>query len=63
MPYTDDPIADFMAHDAEEERWRKKRPRCSDCREHIVDDKAYYIGGEWICKDCIDSYLEDVEDE
>lgn len=60
MYWTDDPIADFERHDAEQARQLEQLPVCADCDEHIQDETAYYINGEWICKDCMDSYLREV---
>jgi len=40
-----------------------ERPVCSNCEEHIQDQKAYYINGEWICKECMERDFEkDVDD-
>lgn len=67
MPFiTDDPLADFERHDAEQERWLKRRPRCYHCNQHIQDETAYCINDEWICDEClvehyqkyIDDYIE-----
>ncbi len=58
--YTDDPLRDFERWDAERERRLAQLPTCADCGEHIQDETAYYINGEWICKDCMDSYLREV---
>ena len=57
---TDDPIADFNAWDAEQSAWLEKLPVCADCDNPIQDEEAYYINGDWICNDCIDSYKRDV---
>ena len=57
---TDDPIRDFEKHDAEQNRWLEKMPVCADCGEHIQDETAFYINGEWICKSCMDSYEREV---
>lgn len=40
----------FARHDAEQEAQLKKLPECSECGEHIQDEEAYYINGEWICE-------------
>lgn len=61
MPYTDDPLADFARYDAEQYELIKKLPRCSECDEHIQDERAYYINGEWICKECMNQYLKEVD--
>ncbi len=61
MYYTDDPVADFHRHDAEQEEELKKLPVCSECGEHIQQDMAVYINCEWLCDSCLDSYRRDVE--
>ena len=60
MFYTDDPIRDFLNHDAEQTRQLEQRPICEDCGEPIQDETAFYINGEWICESCMDSYRLDV---
>lgn len=60
MPYTDDPLADFHAWDAEQSRQLERLPMCADCDNHIQDEEAYYINGEWICEDCMSSYRREV---
>lgn len=40
-----------------------KRPVCADCGNHIQDEEAYYINGEWVCMDCMDSYLRELSPE
>jgi len=60
---TDDPIADFNRYDAEQQRRLKKRPKCRRCNEHIQDDEAYYIEGDWICENCIGKYLKIIDEE
>lgn len=66
MFYTDDPLADFEAHDRDQERWLLRRPKCSECGEHIQDETHTYIGGKHYCRECInnnevdtDQYLKD----
>lgn len=54
MYRTDDPIADFTRHDAEQSRWLKKRPVCSECGEHIQDEHCYEINDELICEECLE---------
>ena len=60
MCWTDDPIADFERHDAEQNRRLEQLPVCADCDNAIQDETAYYINGEWICKDCMSSYEREV---
>ena len=60
---TDDPIADFLAYDAEQYNQLQKLPKCSECNERIQDDFLYEINGELICEDCLNSnYRKLVED-
>ena len=63
MPYTDDPVADFDAWDAEQNRHLATLPECADCEQAIQDEFAYYINGEWICENCMDSYRREVQPE
>ncbi len=58
--YSDDPIADFHRHDAEQQKKLEKLPRCSECRERIQSEFAYYITDEWICENCIEEYRREV---
>lgn len=55
MYYTNDPVADYERYSADQEKELEKLPRCSECDERIQDEFAYYINGEWICKNCMDS--------
>lgn len=63
MSWTDDPIADFMRWDAEQERKLARRPVCADCDEPIQDEYCYEINGEYICERCLcDLHRKAVED-
>ncbi len=62
MYYTDDPIADFLRHDAEQEAWLKSRPKCSCCKERIQDEEAYKFDDKWVHCDCLIQYRVDVDD-
>ena len=62
MIFTDDPIADFERHDAEQQAELDKLPRCSICDVPIQDDYYYEINDECICEDCLnDNFRKDVE--
>lgn len=60
MIYTDDPVADFNAWDAEQNMKLEMRPVCADCDQHIQEETAFYINGEWICEVCMDAYRQEV---
>lgn len=69
MFITDDPIADFHRHDAEQQEQLEHLPMCECCEEYIQDD-YYELGGEILCKECLDDnykkslddYLDKLED-
>lgn len=61
--YTDDPVQDFLNHDAEQQRKMDKLPVCADCDEPVTDDHYYLINDEVICQNCLDAgYRKQVED-
>lgn len=44
----------WVRHDMEREEWREKHPICHYCGEHIQQETAVMIDGEWICDACLD---------
>lgn len=60
MCFTDDPVWDFEMHDRGRNRRLARLPVCADCDNHIQEETAYYINGEWVCKDCMSSYEREV---
>ena len=52
----------WEAHDIEMERRRARRPVCECCGEHIQDETAFLINGDWYCEKCMDNFRELVED-
>lgn len=63
MYRTDDPLADFARHDAEQSRWLERRPVCSECGEPIQSERCYEVNDELICEECMErnhrKYVED----
>lgn len=53
--WTDNPVADFLRHDAEQTEALEKLPVCVDCGEPLQDD-FYEICDMQICEDCIRNY-------
>ena len=53
--FTDNPLNDFLRHDADQNEALEDSPRCSDCGEPIYDE-YYDICGDYICEDCIRNY-------
>lgn len=63
MCFTDNPVADFERYSDEQERWLEKRPCCVDCGEHIQEEYAYYVAGDWICEDCMADYKKAIPED
>ena len=66
MPYTDNPLRDFDAWDAEQERKLARLPVCNFCGERIQDEECWCIDTKFICKDCLAECMiltEDYADE
>lgn len=63
MIWTDDPERDFAEWDAEQQEKLDKLPICSECEEHIQQEDAVCIHGEWFCDDCLNDMRKDVHDE
>lgn len=55
MRYTDDPVADFCHHDAEQQKKLDRLPVCDGCDNTITDDAYYDIDGTILCQECLDS--------
>ena len=62
MPYTDNPLRDFDAWDAEQERQLARLPDCDYCGERIQDEECWCIDGKFICKDCLADCMVLTED-
>ena len=58
-----DNYSQWESHEQQQEAWLQKRPVCADCDEHIQDESAFYINGEWVCERCIGIYRRGVIDE
>jgi formylmethanofuran dehydrogenase subunit E len=61
-------MADFDVYMADERdrdfaRWLERRPVCVYCGEHIQEETALCLEGDWICEDCVKDHMKDVEDE
>ena len=55
--YTDDPVADAAAYDAELARLEKELPVCCNCDRPVMDDYYYEINDEVICAECLDKHF------
>lgn len=60
---TDDPIADFLRWDEEQNQQLERLPVCADCGERIQDEHLYLINDEVICHDCLVRYYRKSTDD
>ena len=57
--YSDDPIADHAAYEAELVRLEKLVPVCSKCKRPIMDDFYYELDEERnVCAECLDKHFK-----
>lgn len=59
MQYTDNPVADFLAHDAEQAEALDKLPVCDICGEPCQGDGYFEDDLTIICEDCWRQYVLD----
>lgn len=54
---------DFEERDLAQERWLQHRPICVCCGEHIQEESAVQIRGEFYCDNCLDDMRVYIDDE
>lgn len=62
---SDRPADDFDRWDTARERRRARLPKCCHCDEHIQQETAVCIDGNWYCDKCLEDYFTqetDIED-
>ena len=55
---TDDPHADFAAHEAYCEAQLEKLPLCDCCGERIQEDFYIDFDGYLVCEECLDKHYK-----
>lgn len=56
--YSDDPLADYAAYEAELARLEKLVPVCFKCKKPIMDDYYYEVEeGMPLCAECLDKHF------
>ena len=56
--YTDDPVADAAAYDAELARLGKLVPVCFKCKKPVMEDYCYELDEErTVCAECLDKHF------
>lgn len=63
MAYTDEPLLDFLMYDARQQAQLEKLPRCGYCDNPIQQEFALFINDEYICDECMDGFMVEVEPE
>ncbi len=56
--YTDDPLRDYEAYEAELVRLEEQVPVCDYCNRPVMDDFYYEINEEPVCADCLEQYFK-----
>lgn len=60
---TPDNYSEWARHDAENEKWLARLPKCTECDEPIQDERCYEFDGELICPSCLEAYhAKDTDD-
>ena len=59
MPYFrhGDPLEDFEKLDREQAKQLDELPKCDICGEPIQDEYYYEIGGDLVCRECLDNHF------
>lgn len=53
----------YRQHEAEQEKWLKRRPQCINCGEPIQDDFLYDVNGDLFCEECMtETFRRSTED-
>lgn len=55
--YSDNPINDYNAHEAYQNRRLGKLPKCEICGEPIQQTKAVCYNDQWCCEDCEEEFF------
>lgn len=42
----------WEAHDAEQEKWLRSKPKCCRCKERIQQESVVNYDGEYWCEEC-----------
>ena len=61
--YVPDNYDAWEAHDAEQQAWLNRRPKCEKCGEPIQDDYLYDLDGIILCEECMNhDYRKNADD-
>lgn len=60
MRRTDNPLADFEMHEAEQEAKLEKLPKCIRCKEPIQQEDAVKTPFGWYCDVCLEDLRREI---
>lgn len=63
MAWSNDPIADFEAYDAEQSKKLESLPLCEICGEPIQQEKAVYYNNQWCCEECEAEFWQGIRED
>ena len=63
MYYTNDPHADFLNWDSDNQEWLESLPICEICKQPIQQEKAVYYNDQWCCEECEDEFWENIRED
>lgn len=52
----------YRAYEHEQNRMLERRPICSECGEHIQEEKCHLFDGKFICPSCMEEHEVWTED-
>ena len=50
----------WLAHEEKQEQKIKQLPKCARCEDHIQQERAVCIDGDWYCDECLDACRQEV---
>lgn len=59
MFYSDDPVSDFLRHDAEQTERLERYPKCDHCGEYIQDEQLFNICGKLYHIECAEDLFKE----
>jgi formylmethanofuran dehydrogenase subunit E len=61
--YHYDPVADAEEYYSKQEEGLDRLPKCSECKDPILDEHLYAFGDKLICEECLkDNHRKDTSD-
>lgn len=63
MSLLPDPVDEFNRYDGRKQKQLERLPRCKSCRDHIQQDTAVCIKGDYWCDDCLEEMRERIGDD